>query len=134
MKIYCIDEFRTQLERLKRKNSYKDICADLIDYLFDKEIDDLCTGTVLNNNPDTPYLKKRIKGRGGYRLYYYVLIVRNEIYLMFIHPKSGSLGSENITDDTKAELLSKVSACIRNRDLFELQRSSDGKNIIFKKV
>jgi hypothetical protein len=37
------------------------------------------------------------------------LIIKDEkLYLMFVHPKTGALGSENITDESKAYLYKKV--------------------------
>ena len=35
---------------------------------------------------------------------------------MFVHPKTGSLGYENITDDSKAYLYKKVLECIKTKE------------------
>lgn len=58
MTIFCLDEFKTQFEKLKKKNSYSSIEDDLIQYFFNKEMQQLTSGTRLNNSDDTPYIKK----------------------------------------------------------------------------
>ena len=36
---------------------------------------------------------------------------------MFVHPKTGAHGSDNITDESKAYLYKKVLECIQSKDL-----------------
>ena len=50
---------------------------------------------------------------------------------MFIHPKTGSLGAENITDDTKKELYKKVYQSIKLKDYYTLSLSDDKSEIKF---
>ena len=92
MKIYCIEDFKVQFEKLKKKNSYSSIENDLIDYFFNKEIGQLTSGTRLNNSDETPYIKKRINGSGGFRIYFLLIIRLDNVHLVFLHPKTGSLG------------------------------------------
>ncbi len=134
MDLYCLDDFKVEFERLNSKKSYKTLEQDLINYFFEKTSQDLCSGTRLNNSDDTPYIKKRLKGRGGYRCYYLLIIKNNSLYLMFVHPKTGSMGAENITDESKAYLYKKVLECIKSEDLYCLTLSESSKKIIFKKV
>lgn len=93
MKLFCIEEFKIQFEKLIAKKSYKDLEQDIIDFFFDKTMADVCSGTRLNASNETPYIKKRLNGSGGFRLYYYVLIKNDCLYLMFVHPKKGVYGS-----------------------------------------
>ena len=72
------------------------------------------------------------QGRGGFRLYYFVLIKNDSVYLMFVHPKSGSEGSDNITDQSKALIYKEVLACIKSNNLFEIALVADGGKIAFK--
>jgi len=39
---------------------------------------------------------------------------------MFVHPKTGSMGSSNINDESKASLYKKVLDCIKSNDLYVL--------------
>ncbi|MCS3797849.1 hypothetical protein [Niastella sp. OAS944] len=131
MTIYCLDDFKAEYEKLKKKDSYSSLEKDIIDHFFDKDVTALKAGTRLNNSDDSPYIKKRLSGSGGFRVYY-LLIVKNEnLYLMFVHPKSGSLGYDNITDESKAALYKKVLACIKTNDLYVV--TAVGEKLVFTK-
>lgn len=98
MKILCLEDFKFEFEKLKNKKTYRDLEGTVIDYFFDKPIDRMMSGVRLNNSNDVPYIKKRLSGSGGYRLYFLLLVKDERLVLMFIHPKTGSMGSSNITD------------------------------------
>lgn len=58
MTIFCLDDFKVQFEKLKKKNSYSSIEGDIIGYFFDKELQQLSSGTRLNNSDKTLTLKR----------------------------------------------------------------------------
>jgi len=118
----------------KLKKSYNSIEKDVINYFFGKTVQELSSGTRLNNSSETPYIKKRINGKGGFRFYFLLIIKDENLYLMFVHPKTGSLGVENITDESKAYLYKKVLECIKNEELYTLLLDGERKNIVFKKI
>ncbi len=132
MKIFCIEAFKTEFEKLKSKKSYSSIEKDIIDYFFGKTIEELSSGTRLNNSADAPYIKKRLNGRGGFRFYFLLIIKDENLYLMFVHPKTGSLGSENITDESKALLYKEVYECIIKNQLYALEVKNN--TIVFTKA
>jgi hypothetical protein len=132
MTVFCLEEFKIQFEKLKKNNSYSSVEEDIIEYFFGKEISQLSSGTRLNNSDDAPYIKKRLNGRGGFRVYFLLVIKNKDIYLMYLHPKTGSLGYENITDDSKSFLYKKVLEKIKSNDLFEITVES-GK-LLFNKT
>ena len=41
MTIFCLEDFKVQFEKLKKKNSYSSIEGDIIEYFFNKEIQQL---------------------------------------------------------------------------------------------
>ncbi|TAH00696.1 MAG: hypothetical protein EAZ15_08555 [Sphingobacteriales bacterium] len=131
MTIFCIAEFKNQFEKLIKKNSYSSIEKEIIDYFFDKEIHQLISGTRLNNSDETPFIKKRLNGSGGFRLYFLLLIKEENIYLTFLHPKTGSLGYDNITDESKSLLYKKVLECIKSKDLYTV--SNQKNRVLFSK-
>ena len=133
MKIFCLEDFKVEFEKLSSKKSYRDIEKEIIDYFFDKSIGELESGVRLNNSDDTPYIKKRLKGRGGYRCYFLLILKKDSLYLMFVHPKTGTSGSSNITDESKTYLYKKVYKSIENQDLYELSIDESKKKIIFSK-
>lgn len=131
MTILCLEDFKIQFEKLKKKNSYLSIEKDIIDYFFEKEVNELISGTRLNNSAETPYIKKRINGSGGFRVYFLLVIKDEKLYLMFLHPKTGSMGYDNISDELKSLLYKKVLESILNNELYIL--SVDENRIIFTK-
>jgi hypothetical protein len=134
MDIYCLADFKVEFEKLNSKKSYNTIESDLIEYFFDKSIQELSSGTRLNNSDDTPYIKKRLRGSGGFRCYFLLILKNESLYLMFVHPKTGSKGSENITDESKAYLYKKVLECIKSEDLYKLTLDETLTKINFIKV
>jgi hypothetical protein len=134
MDIFCLEDFKVEFEKLKGKKSYSSIEDDIIKYFFGKNAQELSSGVRLNNSSETPYIKKRINGSGGFRFYYLLIIKDEKLYLMFVHPKTGALGSENITDESKAFLYKKVLDSIKSNDLYQLTLNEENKKIDFKKV
>ena len=131
MKLFCIEDFKIEFEKLKKKNSYSTIEKDIIEYFFNKEIQELLSGTRLNNSDTAPYIKKRLKGSGGFRVYFLIIIKEDTTYLMFVHPKTGSLGYENITDESKTLLYKKVLDCIKDNKL--LMITVENNKLVFNK-
>lgn len=134
MEIYCLKEFKDNFEKLLSKKTYQTLEKDIINYFFNKEFSQLLSGTRLNNSSDTPYIKKRLKGSGGYRFYFLLIIKEENLYLMFVHPKTGPNGSSNIADEYKALLYKKVLEAIQNKDFFELKLDSTHMRILFEKL
>ena len=134
MDIYCLDDFKVEFEKLNSKKSYNTIETDLIEYFFNKSVQELSSGTRLNNSDNTPYIKKRIRGSGGFRCYFLLIIKNESLYLMFVHPKTGSKGTENMTDETKAYLYKKVLDCIKSEDLYKLTLDETQTKVNFVKV
>lgn len=74
MEIFCLEDFKVEFEKLSSKKSYNSLEQDIIDYFFNKSFQQLCSGTRLNNSEKTPYIKKRLKGRGGFRFYFLLIL------------------------------------------------------------
>ncbi len=93
---------------------------------------ELCSGTRLNNSDETPYIKKRLSGRGGFRVYFLLIMKDERLYFMFVHPKTGSLGAENINDESKAYLYKKILNCIKSGDLYKVEINGSNKLAFMK--
>lgn len=131
-KIYCIQEFKDQVEKLRKSKSYSDLDRLLIEALSNKTIEQFKLGVLLNASETTPFIKKDIGGRSGYRLYYLAIIVKECIYIAFIHPKTGRDGSPNIRDNAKALFQKRIVECIKTGDLYRLNLAE--KLISFERV
>lgn len=134
MDLYCLEDFKVEFEKLKSKKSYKTLEQEVINYFFGKTTEQLCSGVRLNHSVEVPYIKKRLGGRGGFRVYFLLVIKNDSLYLMFVHPKIGAQGSENITDESKAYLYKKVLECIETDDLYQLSLDDSKKSVQFDKL
>lgn len=84
MEVFCIEDFKNEFDRLKSKKSYRTIEQDIINHYFGKSIDELNNGDLLNASKIAPFLKKRLRGRGGFRVYFLIVIKNNKLYLTYI--------------------------------------------------
>jgi hypothetical protein len=132
MNLYCIADFKIEFEKLIKKRSYRSLQEQLISYFFGKEVNDVISGTRLNGSSDTPLIKKRLDGSGGFRVYYLLLIIKDSLYLIYVHPKTGSYGSPNLKDNVTMKLYKKLLTSITENDLFELSLVDD--KIVFTKT
>ncbi len=123
--VFCIHDFKSEIEKLRRKNSYSDIEQQIINYFFDKKADDLFSGVLLNNNHEIPYIKKRLGGSAKYRAYYYMVIKNNCLYLMYVHPKTGSLGIDNLNTQHIRQLYKNVLEAIKSNQVFRVTHENN---------
>lgn len=133
MKLYCLEDFKNEVESLKKNNSYSSLPKDIVEYFFGKEISELESGRRLNRHPAPPFIKKRLEGKGGYRVYFLLLVKNDAVYLTYVHAKTGSEGSENLEDGIAFSLLRKTLDAIKSDDLYELTPNDERKEIIFSK-
>jgi hypothetical protein len=134
MQIFCTSGFKDQFEKLISKKQYSSLEYDIVNYFFNKRIDQILSGVNLNNSTDTPYIKKRLKGRGGYRVYFLAMIKNDNVYLIFVHPKTGPYGASNLTDKSKAYLYKNILRDIKNNNLFILKIRGNDNKIIFNRI
>lgn len=125
MKFFCIKDFKIQYEKLTKQNHYRNLPQELIKYFHNKSAEELLSGIRLNNCDKAPYIKKRVQGRGGYRFYFLLLINESRLYWLFVHPKTGPDGADNITDDSKKKLYKAILECIKSNDLYEVNVKGD---------
>lgn len=133
MNVYCMEDFKKEVEKLKNKDSYADIEKEIIEYFFGqtKTIADIKSGDLLNNSDDRPYIKKRLRGRGGFRVYFLLIIIEKCVYLMYVHPKSGTFGSDNITTEAKSNFLDKMNKAIGSNALYVVKPDSKNTKLVF---
>ena len=120
MNIYCTEEFFKEYNKLLKKKSYNKLDQDLISYFFENDIDQISTGINLNQDQEKPFIKKRISGSGGFRIYFYLIISDQKAYLTFVHPKTGSIGSDNLKKESIARLQKEILQNIKSNDLYKL--------------
>ncbi len=124
MKIYCTPDFKSRIEKLSKNKSYKNINTCVGDHFFlERNENKFKNGSNLNSSQKFPFIKARLEGSGGYRVYYYYYFIMDErIYLSYIHPKTGSKGISNIGNKFKSDLIANTAKHIsENKLLFELK-------------
>lgn len=130
MQIFCTSEFKTEFKKLIGKKSYSDLKNELISYFFIKK---KISGTRLNASIYPPLIKKRLKGKGGYRVYFLWYIKNDKLYLMYVHPKTGVYGVSNIDSKLLKELSQKLYNDIKNNTVFEMIYDTEKKSLTFIK-
>lgn len=130
MGVYCTKQFKSEVERLLKKNSYQSLQELLINNYCDVSFDEAATGRVLSalptGNPTLFYLKKTLDGSGGYRAYVLAFIKEQDIYLGFIHPKTGVYGMANTSDGKRKEIMREVIKASKSGEVYIM--SKDPKN------
>jgi hypothetical protein len=120
MIVYCTEDFKRAVESFRRKPSYDEIDQLVIEYVFNNKIENLKTGVNLNKSDKIPFIKKRLGGRGGFRIYKLLKLESQEVYLIYIYPKSGPYGTSNFTDEGKTEIYKEGLSCIEGRAIKHL--------------
>jgi len=123
--------FQNRNEKLKKKRQHNSIEKEIIEYFFNKNISELTTGDLINGSTETPLLKKRLDSSGGFRIYFLVLIKSNNLYLMFVHRKTTSLGLSSLSKEEIKMLCKKVLSSIELGNLYVLTVLDNP--LIFKK-
>jgi hypothetical protein len=132
MHLYCLEDFKEAVGKLAKSKSYATVERAIIEHFCGKTVDEVRNGVNLNNSDTVPYIKKRLEGSGGFRVYFLLLIKNDCLYLMYVHPKTGAEGSENITDDAKKDFYKKVLACIKADDgLYHVRPNTKGDKLVF---
>lgn len=142
MNVFITDEFLSEIKSISKNKSYSDCEKNLINSIFDKTIDEIKNvGTKrLGGQADkSPFLRKRIGSEtsgksSGYRLYFWLFIVDKNIFLLFIHPKSGRRSATNISTEKQKDLV-KTFKRYRDENLFlEVELNKDKTHLIYTKT
>lgn len=131
MNLYCTKEFKTQFLQLKKKNNYQDLEKIIIDYFFGKTIEELKDGRLLNGSETHPFIKKRLPHASGYRLYFYIIIKDDCLYLTWVHPKTGPMGDLNVGPVFKKKIQKDVIAAAENKDIYTVSVSKEKDELEF---
>ncbi len=121
MEVCCTPEFEEQLEKLSKNKSYASLGAELAAAYCGVTFEQASTGDLLFPMPGLSFIKKRLAGRGGYRVYVLAVVREERVYLGFVHPKTGRYGADNVTTVRKAAILKEIQAAIATGQLYRLE-------------
>lgn len=122
MELCCTEEFKNEVEKLRKNSSYANIEIVLATSYCDATFEQANTGDLLSVMPGMNYLKKRIDGSGGYRFYVLAIVKGEKIYLGYVLPKAGRYGADNVTTEKKKAILREILASIKSQQLYKVER------------
>ncbi len=118
-KCFYINSFKQEYLKLVKKNSYKNLHDKLVNFLLNNNFSSFISGARLNGSNETPFIKRYLE-RGGYRLYYLLEVKTKSIILVFVHPKTGTLGISNVGKEFKKRIYTEVINAIKDNSCTEL--------------
>ena len=113
MSVYITKEFISEVSLLLKNSSHKDCDKEIINHIFNSTIEEIKLNGCkrLGGDPNkSPFLRKRIETENtgkssGYRLYFWLMIQEKNVYLLYIHPKTGRRSGTNLTAEKQKELV-----------------------------
>ena len=120
MVIFCTTRFKTDYHKLLKSNAYRDLEEELIISFFNKSDEEICHGITIVGNKDRRVIKKRLGGRGGFRIYFFAYIVDSKVYLSHIYPKTGPQGKKSLNKQYETMLIAETADAIITGQLFVL--------------
>lgn len=133
MRVYCTQEFKSEFDKITKNKAYSTLEKEIVGQYCNTTYEEACTGDALGIFPNVSYLKKRLEGSGGYRVYIVGFVKNDAIYLAFVHPKTGPYGADNITLAKKKLLLKDMLAAIKNNELYSIiQDLGNSEKLVFK--
>ncbi|MES2826681.1 MAG: hypothetical protein V4687_00935 [Bacteroidota bacterium] len=113
-----------------KNNSYKDLKQLLIDEVLEESAPRKHCAKI-SGTPQIPYLKKRLGGRSGYRLYCLLVEFDGKLFLAEIYPKTGSKGIATIDAKEEKRLFELLKTSIVSGDTMQVKLKND--EIVFEK-
>ncbi|MCF0041220.1 hypothetical protein [Dyadobacter fanqingshengii] len=100
--------------------------GEIIQSFFNKSDDEISHGITIVGNKNRRVVKKRLAGRGGFRIYFFAYIVDSKVYLSYVYPKTGPQGKASLSKQFETMLISETADAIIADQLF-LMSVKDGK-------
>jgi len=138
MNIFASDLFIEEVKKLIKSGSHADCEIVLIEEIFSKNFKSITqkgTPKKIGGANQTPFIRRRLNdgsgSSGGYRLYLWAFVVDKQIYLLFIHPKTGRRSGSNIDKDFQKSLVKTFLKEKKAAGLIELTLNKKKDQIIY---
>ena len=113
MRIFMSPDFIEEVRKILKSKGHADCEQAIIEAIYKKGMDDIVqVGSTkkIGGTNDTPFIRKRLEGAGtgksgGYRLYFWAFKIEDDVYLIFIHPKTGRRSSTNLSTKGQKQLV-----------------------------
>jgi len=139
MRVFMSPTFVDEVRRLQRSNDHGDCERVLIESVYSGSIDQVIQGgsaKKLGGSPNTPFIRRRLEGQGqgkssGYRLYLWAFLIEEDVYLLYIHPKTGCRSAINISTEYQKQLVAEFKEFRDSGRMVLTKLSKDGTRILF---
>lgn len=140
MRIFMSPTFIEEVRKLSKSKDHTDCEKTLIESVYTKTLDEIIQGGAakkLGGTPNTPFIRRRLQGQGtgksaGYRLYLWAFRIENDIYLIYMHPKTGRRSTMNISSDYQKELVREFKKFRDAGDMVLTKLSKDRSRILIE--
>jgi mRNA-degrading endonuclease RelE of RelBE toxin-antitoxin system len=120
MIIFCTESFKAEYKKLNKQNAYRILENEIIDNFFNCSDDQIFHGVKMSGPDDKMVVKKRIGGRGGFRVYFYAYIHDKIVYLYYLYPKTGPAGKVSLNSKFEAIINNEAKKAIDYNELLEM--------------
>lgn len=138
MKIFASGLFIEEVKKLIKSGSHADCEIVLIEEIFSKKLKSITqrgTPKKIGGANETPFIRRRLNdgsgSSGGYRLYLWAFVVDKQIYLLFIHPKTGRRSGSNIDKNFQKALVKTFLKEKKSGGLIQLSLNKRKEQIIY---
>ena len=121
LEIRCTAEFKKQFDKLCKNKSYRHLEKNFIEGVLNSDMNTLCVGTTLAIRENFRLIKERLGRSRDFRMYYLAYPSVDIIHMLYLHPKTGSMGMDNISSSFRDELLASVEMDIRLDSYFNME-------------
>lgn len=113
MRVFMSPTFIKEVRKLLKSKDHADCEQVIIESIYNRTLEEVIQGGTtkkLGGGPDTPFVRRRMQSQGkgksaGYRLYLWAFKIEDDIYLLYIHPKTGRRSAANISPEYQKELV-----------------------------
>lgn len=138
MRVFMSPTFIEEVRKLVRSKDHIDCETVLIGSVYNKTLTEVIQGgsaKKLGGSNDTPFVRRRLqrmgKGKsGGYRLYLWAFKIEEDLYLLYMHPKTGRRSAINISTEYQKELVVEFKKFRESGEMVLTQLSKDGSKIV----
>jgi hypothetical protein len=120
MIIYCTERFETEFKKLIKQNAYRTLEEKIMESFFHCSDDQAQLGSKISGTKDKMVIKKRIAGRGGYRVYFYAYFFEQKLYLSYLYPKTGPAAKISLNSKFEALIINETVEAIEKNELLKV--------------
>lgn len=132
MRVYVTHTVADAIVKMEKKPSYSNLRLLFYGFIKSHETaESWKVGSLLNRGAEWPFVKGRIAGRSGYRIYYLILIKQDEVIISAIYPKFGSLGINTLGHEARNAAYSDSILAYKSRDMRLVIIDDKNKTVIF---